>query len=145
MTFKQQITILIAIISVVLLTVLGVLTRDTPLVEEEGKKEEVQEIIQVIPVKEKEVVTFTTEVPKNTKITTPVEEKIVSKETGIRLGAFEIVISRSGFSPDTITVPVGDIAELRVRAEDDDYDIAIPYYGTYAFIEKGEEKKPGSF
>lgn len=142
MTFKQKVTILIAIIFVVIIAAAGILMQnrdDADMVSMQGQKE-IEEVAPEILKQQEEAAAFVPEIPRNAKVSKPVEERVVNEETGVKFGAFDITISYRGFDPERITVPVGEIAEIRVRAEDSDYDISVPYYGAYTFIEKGEIK-----
>lgn len=87
-----------------------------------------------------EEIKYSGEVPKDAVATTPVESAPVGSGDS-SLNFFSLTASKSGFSPATITVKKGDLAQLVFSAKDGDYDFFIPATALYHSAKMGESKQ----
>ncbi|MDP2704555.1 MAG: cupredoxin domain-containing protein [bacterium] len=146
MTPRQKITLIISVVVVIGLVVTGMATKggapakngNQP-AESEGEKN----VTTGAPEEELEAI-FTEETPAFAKLSEPKEETVADKETGAKLGTFEMKIDGRGYTPNELTVKKGDVVQIRIFAVDADYDFTIPYVGIYQLIEK-EDTKTVSF
>ncbi len=83
---------------------------------------------------------YTAEVPKNAVETKPATEAPAAPNVTAKLGTYNIDMSRSGFSPASVTVKKGNLATIIITAVDADYDVRIPYMEMWVNIKKGEKK-----
>lgn len=95
---------------------------------------------------------YTAEVPKGAVETKPAKEAPAAPNVTAKLGTYEIEMTRSGFSPASVTVKKGNLATIIITAIDADYDVKIPYMEMWVTIKKGEKKNlsfqtntPGTF
>jgi heme/copper-type cytochrome/quinol oxidase subunit 2 len=84
--------------------------------------------------------TFTTETPANAEPTEPAEQSVAAPGAEESFGAFNMTVSSTGFSPNSITVTKGDVVQIRLTAEGGDYDFSMPYKGLYVMVPEGETK-----
>jgi len=86
---------------------------------------------------------FTEEVDESVEETEPDEviEVVTDPEKNESLGGYTVSASRSGYSPDVLTVVAGNIVRLTLRSEDGKYDLAIPAMSIYISAPEGEEKQ----
>lgn len=146
MTQRQKITLVISVVVVIGLIIAGVISKGNAPAKEGGEaaqSEEERNATAETP-EEKQAVIFTKETPAFAKLSEPKEETVADKETGAKLGMFEMRISSGGYAPNELTVKKGDVVQIRISAVDADYDFTIPYNGIYQFIKK-EETKTVSF
>lgn len=83
---------------------------------------------------------YTADVPKDAVETKPEKEAPAAPNVTAKLGFYELLMSRSGFSPASVTVKKGNLATISVTAVDADYDVKIPYMEMWVTIKKGEKK-----
>ncbi|MBI2279046.1 MAG: cupredoxin domain-containing protein [Candidatus Brennerbacteria bacterium] len=84
---------------------------------------------------------YTSEVPENAVETPPAIEAPAAPGREETLGIFEMTVSRNGFAPSTLTVKLGNLVQIRLTAEDGDYDFSMPWSGLYQKVVKGETKQ----
>ena len=87
---------------------------------------------------------FTTEVPKNAVETIPTQViPIVNQPNaapGAKFASFQILATKNGYSPSSITVKKGDTVEINLVAQDGSYDI---FSGNAGFYASASPSKPG--
>lgn len=83
---------------------------------------------------------YTSEVPKGAVETKPQKEAPAAPNVTAKLGLYELSMTRSGFSPASVTVKKGNLATISITAVDADYDVKIPYMEMWVTIKKGEKK-----
>ena len=90
---------------------------------------------------------FNADVPANvTKPTTPasVAPAAPNNPGGVeQLRTINLKATVSGFDPNNIAVYEGDTVRIMFTAVDGDYDISIPYTGSYQLAKKGETQPIG--
>jgi heme/copper-type cytochrome/quinol oxidase subunit 2 len=139
---RKQLIILVVVGVVVVIGILfGVFGRKqggffVPVDEKEKKEGEV-----TMPVGDTEVSVFTTEVPGNAELTVPQEKAPAAPGAEEKLGIFNMTVSSSGFSPNSITVNKGDVVQIRLTAQGGDYDLSMPYKGLYVMVPENETKQ----
>lgn len=82
--------------------------------------------------------------PKEAVLTPTKKEAPASANGGLDTKSrfFDLSATRSGFSPEIITVKAGDTVYIDFVAIDEDYDLDIPYLGNYfTRVEKGKTKQ----
>lgn len=84
---------------------------------------------------------YSAEIPKEAKSTTPTESAPVGPAGDSQLNFFNLVASKQGFSPSSITVKKGDLAQFRFSAKDGDYDFFVPAIALYYSVKQGETKQ----
>jgi len=83
---------------------------------------------------------FTSEVPKDAKLTAPAGQSAAAPGVEEKLGIFNMTVSANGFEPNSITVKLGDVVHINLTARGGDYDFAMPWSGLYASVKNGEAK-----
>ena len=80
---------------------------------------------------------YTPTVPQNATATKPVVSAPAAPNVTEQLGIFNMTVSASGFSPANITVPEGNLVQIKITATGGTYDFTIPYMGISSVIPKG--------
>ncbi|MCL4404067.1 cupredoxin domain-containing protein [Patescibacteria group bacterium] len=80
---------------------------------------------------------YTPTVPENATATKPVVSAPAAPNVTEQLGIFNMTVSASGFSPSNITVPEGNLVQIKITATGGTYDFTIPYMGISSVIPKG--------
>ena len=57
-----------------------------------------------------------------------------------KLRSFDLIVSGDKFIPDTVTVRIGDTANIFITAQDKNYDFTLPSYGLSSVLTKGVKK-----
>ncbi len=138
---KRQIIVLVAVALIVVAAVVtGVFLRKSEPVGP-GEKGTEGEVTMPGPGGE-EIPVFNSETPDGAKLTPPTAaEAPAAPGTEERFGAFNMTASAAGFNPGQITVGKGDVVQIRITAEEDDFDFSLPYNGIYVMVPKGETKQ----
>ncbi len=86
---------------------------------------------------------FTEEVDRRAEETEADEviDVVTDSEKDEKLGGYTITASRSGYSPDVLTVVQGNIVRLTLKAEDAKYDLVIPAMSVRLSAPEGEKKQ----
>lgn len=144
MSKRQKLTIILSIILIAVLVVLAVFF--TPGGPEIGPGEEggpfatsTEEGI----FEEGGVPEYTKEVDRRAEETKPEEviEVVANPERDESLGGYTITASRSGYSPNVLTVVQGNIVRLTLKSEGSDYDLFVPAMSVYLSAPEGGEKQ----
>jgi plastocyanin len=85
---------------------------------------------------------YSSEIPKDAVLSVPSSSAPAGPGSSATLDMFHMNISKTGFSPDTLTVKAGGRVSLTLTAVDGDYDILVGDFA-YQFVKKGETKPFG--
>lgn len=142
MTKQQKIILSSAIISVIIVFVVGLLFQEKSVEEKSEIQKKMQEKISSQTKIETPIQpAFSPNVPKNAVESKPQENApIAGKEN--KHGTFDIKVSSNGFDPSSITVKKGDIVSLVfVSVSADTYDFFMPAYGSHITISPKKENR----
>jgi len=86
---------------------------------------------------------YSASIPIGAMVTAAAAEAPAAPNASETFRAYNISISKDGYSPSSVTVKKGDVVQLRLTALDGTYDFAVPYTGLYQSIRQGETKQVG--
>jgi len=109
--------------------------RKVPISSEEGALRLPKESVEELAEKK-----YTAEIPTGTVETKPEKEAPAAPNVTAKLGIYDLLMTRNGFSPSSVTVKKGNLATISITAVDADYDVKIPYMEMWTTIKKGEKK-----
>lgn len=144
MSKRQKLTIVFSVILIAALVVLGIFL--FPEGPEVGPGEEVGPYATSTEggiSGEGGVPEYTEEVDKRAEETKPEEviEIVTNPERDESLGGYTITASRSGYSPEVLTVVQGNIVRLTFKSEGSKYDLFVPAMSVYLSAPEGGEKQ----
>lgn len=87
------------------------------------------------------IIIQSSEIPKDIELTNPEDSVPAATGSNIELGLYELVMSKNGFTPNSIVVPIGDVVRIFVSAADDNYDFSMPFRDLYLNLKKGDRKE----